>query len=126
HGIDRGKSDSYSAYAFRELILTYIQVVYNLCQMFTKVSYLALYLRIAPTVRFRIILYISMASVSILGIVNTIVSMVICIPFTKNWNPDIPGRCINSSSFFISSSALNMVFDFVIFILPIHVIWGLQ
>ncbi|KAH6704290.1 hypothetical protein BKA61DRAFT_186164 [Leptodontidium sp. MPI-SDFR-AT-0119] len=94
--------------------------------MFIKLSYLALYLRLAPHIRFRVILYILMASVSVLGIANGTVSMVTCIPRAKIWNPEISGSCININAFYVSTSTLNMVFDLVIFILPIPIVWELQ
>ncbi|KAH6696669.1 hypothetical protein BKA61DRAFT_247692 [Leptodontidium sp. MPI-SDFR-AT-0119] len=107
-------------------IMASIGLVYNLCHMFIKLSYLALYLRLTPHTRFRVILYILMVSVSVLGIINASISVVVCIPFTKVWNPEVAGRCINANAFYIATSTLNMVFDLAIFILPIPIVWEMQ
>lgn len=67
-----------------------------------------------------------MVSVSVLGIINASISVVVCIPFTKVWNPEVAGRCINANAFYIATSTLNMVFDLAIFILPIPIVWEMQ
>ena len=95
--------------------------------MFIKLSYLAFYFRLGgTTANFRVILYISIVVVTAFGIATSIISMTLCIPFTKLWDPDIPGRCININCYYIIATTLNMVFDFVIFILPIPILWGIK
>ncbi|KAN0089257.1 hypothetical protein V8E51_019517 [Hyaloscypha variabilis] len=99
---------------------------YGLCQMFIKLSYLALYLRLAPDTTYRIILYGLVVLVTLFGISTSIASMLLCIPFKKAWQPDIPGTCIKVYPFYISFTALNMVFDLAIFILPIPILLRLH
>ncbi|KAH8586136.1 hypothetical protein B0O99DRAFT_748537 [Bisporella sp. PMI_857] len=97
-----------------------------LCQMFIRLSYLTFYLRLAVTKNFRVILYISIVLVSGFGIATSIVSMTLCIPFTKLWNPHVPGHCVNIKAYYIAVPALNMIFDIAIFILPIPLLWALK
>jgi len=52
--------------------------------------------------------------------------MTLCLPFEKLWTPAIPGHCINIKAFWTANPALNIVFDIVIFILPIPLLWGLK
>lgn len=49
-----------------------------------------------------------------------------CVPREKIWNPPINGQCINIQSTLISSSAINIVSDITILILPLLIIWKLQ
>jgi hypothetical protein len=69
-----------------------------------------------------------MALVSCYGITCSIVSVLSCIPFSKFWVPDTPGSCIGIglAAFPIAAAVLCMVFDAVIFSLPIPVLWGLK
>jgi hypothetical protein len=49
-----------------------------------------------------------------------------CIPREKLWNSALPGRCISSNGSLIASSALNMVSDVTMLLLPLMVIIRLQ
>jgi hypothetical protein len=73
-----------------------------------------------------VILYISMAIVTAFGIATSIVCMVLCMPWAKLWDPDTSGHCLDVKSYYISASALNVVFDTAIFILPIPILWSLK
>lgn len=55
-----------------------------------------------------------------------VVELTACSPFEKNWNPLIPGKCLNTIAVSVAISAINLPFDVVIFLLPQRVIWGLQ
>ncbi|KAH7116385.1 hypothetical protein EDB81DRAFT_892544 [Dactylonectria macrodidyma] len=101
-------------------------LIYGLCQMFIKLSYLSLYLRIAPHKTYRLALYVSMALVFAFGIATSVVSMLLCLPFEKLWQPDIPGHCIDVNTFYMFSTATNIVFDIAIYIMPLHILWSLN
>ncbi|KAH8701444.1 hypothetical protein GQ44DRAFT_732872 [Phaeosphaeriaceae sp. PMI808] len=103
-----------------------MQLFNSLGLMFTRLSYLALYLRLAATKKFRVVLYISIALVSAYGIATAIVCMTLCVPFEKLWTPTIPGHCINIKAFWTANPALGIVFDIAIFVLPIPLLWGLK
>ncbi|KAH7357488.1 hypothetical protein BKA66DRAFT_538275, partial [Pyrenochaeta sp. MPI-SDFR-AT-0127] len=94
--------------------------------MFTRLSYLAFYLRFAVTKKFRIVVHISVALVSTFGFATAIVSMTPCLPFEKLWTPGIPGRCINIKAYWTANPALNVIFDIGIFVLPIPLLWALK
>ncbi|KAI0828783.1 hypothetical protein F5Y06DRAFT_290905 [Hypoxylon sp. FL0890] len=55
-----------------------------------------------------------------------ILELAACSPFERNWNPLVPGKCINTVGVAVGISAVNLAFDVVIFLLPQKVIWGLQ
>ncbi|KAI0431112.1 hypothetical protein F5Y09DRAFT_305966 [Xylaria sp. FL1042] len=49
-----------------------------------------------------------------------------CIPREKIWNPTVKGQCINVDAALISSSAINILSDITILILPLAAIRSLQ
>ena len=49
-----------------------------------------------------------------------------CVPREKIWNPGLPGSCTNSAAAELSSAALNVVLDLVLFLIPVTQIWKLQ
>ncbi|KAH7394803.1 hypothetical protein BKA66DRAFT_403470, partial [Pyrenochaeta sp. MPI-SDFR-AT-0127] len=89
-------------------------------------SYLVFYLRFAVTKKFRIVLYIWVLLVSAFGITTAVVSFIPCLPFEKLWTPSMPGHCINIKAYWTANPALNIVFDIVIFVLPIPILWDLK
>ncbi|KAH7398120.1 hypothetical protein BKA64DRAFT_708780 [Cadophora sp. MPI-SDFR-AT-0126] len=99
---------------------------YNICQMFIKLSYLALYLRLSPNKTFRLILYTTMALVCCYGIPAATISMLQCRPLAKLWSPHMPGSCIDIGAFHISITVINMVLDMTVFVLPIPVLWAIK
>jgi hypothetical protein len=108
------------------LALTSEQLIYGLCQMFIKLSYLTLYLRIAPHKTYRLALYVSMVLVFAVGISTSLVPMLLCLPFEKLWQPDIPGQCIDINTFYMFNTTTNIVFNIAIYIMPIQILWHLN
>ncbi|KAH9203651.1 hypothetical protein DL95DRAFT_472186 [Leptodontidium sp. 2 PMI_412] len=108
----------------RTMVLT--GLFYNICQMFIKLSYLALYLRLSPNKTFRLILYITMVLVCCYAIPAATINMLQCRPLAKLWSPHMPGSCIDIAAFHISITVINMVLDMVVFVLPIPVLWGIK
>lgn len=49
-----------------------------------------------------------------------------CTPVEKAWNPVLDGTCFNTVVNFIVTTALNIVSDFMILLLPLWAIWHLQ
>ncbi|KAI1740020.1 hypothetical protein F4680DRAFT_448630 [Xylaria scruposa] len=49
-----------------------------------------------------------------------------CIPREKIWNPKLPGRCIDNDAALIASSAINILSDVTILLLPLAAIRHLQ
>ncbi|KAH7312078.1 hypothetical protein BKA65DRAFT_542940 [Rhexocercosporidium sp. MPI-PUGE-AT-0058] len=99
---------------------------YYICQMFIKLSYLAFYLRLSPSKKFRAIVYIFMVLVSAYAIGSSVASCLMCVPLSKLWHPDAPGTCFDIAAYQLSATAINMVFDIVVFVLPIPVFWSLK
>lgn len=55
-----------------------------------------------------------------------LVDMLQCVPVTKVFYPDAPGSCINDSEFFISTTALIIVTDLMVLIIPMWIVARLQ
>ena len=49
-----------------------------------------------------------------------------CRPRAKLQNPKIPGVCINGSASILATSAINIVSDFSIILLPVYAVWKLK
>ncbi|KAI0105972.1 hypothetical protein F4814DRAFT_455611 [Daldinia grandis] len=52
--------------------------------------------------------------------------MVACVPRERIWNTQVEGRCIDTQASIIATSAINVVSDLTIFIIPMLGIWKLQ
>lgn len=49
-----------------------------------------------------------------------------CVPREKLWNPKLPGQCVSSTGILIASSALNVLSDLTMLLLPLVVVMRLQ
>ncbi|KAI6084203.1 hypothetical protein F4821DRAFT_271255 [Hypoxylon rubiginosum] len=49
-----------------------------------------------------------------------------CIPARGIWDKTIPAKCFDSKSMLIVAAAVNVVFNFIILLLPQRIIWHLQ
>ena len=49
-----------------------------------------------------------------------------CDPREKNWEPDLPGKCINTSALGLASALWNVISDILIWILPLYAVWRLK
>lgn len=47
-----------------------------------------------------------------------------CHPIEFAWNKAIDGKCVNQTPIFYSHAGINIVTDFVIYILPMKMLWG--
>ncbi|KAL9593971.1 MAG: hypothetical protein Q9179_005614 [Wetmoreana sp. 5 TL-2023] len=100
--------------------------MYHTSTTFAKYSILAFYHRIFPVPHFRRILYIIAAVVTCFLVSGDLVCLFQCIPVHSFWDVDVPGYCINIDRFFIGIGSVNVVLDFIIFILPIPLLWRLR
>lgn len=49
-----------------------------------------------------------------------------CSPISKFWHPTSPGHCLDLVKAATGYASLNVASDFIIFVLPLPVIWQLQ
>jgi hypothetical protein len=77
--------------------------------------------------RFRLPAYVLMGITASYGISFTVTTLAACIPFEANWDklshPDY--RCINTSHFYVSQTAIGAVLDISVLLLPVPFVWQL-
>jgi hypothetical protein len=93
---------------------------------FTKVSILLLYLRILGHQHSRYAAYVIMGVVVLTNIWTLVTVVTACIPLQAFWDRTIEGaRCLPQVYFF-ANTGLHMATDFLIFLLPMPVIFKLK
>ncbi|EMC99066.1 hypothetical protein BAUCODRAFT_389608 [Baudoinia panamericana UAMH 10762] len=102
------------------------QIFYKLLGGFTKLTFCFLYLRIFNQKSFHW-LVITVAAISGAGSIAFALGTVFqCTPVNRAWDRTIPGHCTSNTEFWYTHAAFNILFDIVIFILPIPLIQGLK
>ncbi|KAK1999627.1 integral membrane protein [Colletotrichum falcatum] len=90
-----------------------------------KMSLLFSYLRFFPDGRYRIGTIIVAVACTMAHIAFVLVFVFLCTPIEKQYDPSIPddvGSCVDSVAFYLTLSALTIVFDVLIMFLPFPVI----
>lgn len=59
-------------------------------------------------------------------IMTVLIGFLICRPVAKNWDPTVVGSCGNRVAGYTAVSAVNVVIDCLIFILPLPMIFKLH
>ncbi|TEY59728.1 hypothetical protein BOTCAL_0187g00020 [Botryotinia calthae] len=93
-----------------------------------KVSLCLSYLRILskgqPT--YRLLIWIVMVLCILGHTVGTLVLMFNCHPIQKSWMPTTPGSCLPTGPLFYGLAITTIIFDVIIFFLPIPFLYGLR
>ncbi|KAK5695782.1 hypothetical protein LTR97_008202 [Elasticomyces elasticus] len=108
--------------------------IYCLAILGFKVSLLASYLRLAGFNRtYRQVLYVVIALVVINQLIYTFLLSFACRPIVsytlcqaKQWNPALPGTCINQLPTYFGLGGSSLGFDVLIILLPFPILWRLQ
>jgi hypothetical protein len=101
--------------------------LYGASTLCSKLSILLFFLHLSPYNKFKALLYITFAFTTIYGLVAVF-------QFSLSWRPipkerDLiiaPGSCAAPISACVVLSAINMGIDFVLFLLPIAMVWNVQ
>ena len=92
-----------------------------------KVSLLGGYLRVAGFNRtYARILYFVLAMVIISQLIFTCLLSFACRPIAKQWNPSIPGTCIDVLPTYFALGGTSLAWDVLIIILPFPILRRLQ
>ncbi|KAK2666507.1 hypothetical protein RAB80_018164 [Fusarium oxysporum f. sp. vasinfectum] len=103
------------------------QALYCVSMMFTKLSLLAVYLRISPSRRFRAVVCLLMAIVAGYSFSAVLVAIFQCHPIEMAWDITISdGSCIDRMAYFIATLALNVATDLFMLALPIPMLWNVK
>jgi hypothetical protein len=102
------------------------QIFYVVVQSLAKFSILLLYLRIFLNKRFRLVTKIAIGWMTCHTIAFVIVVALQCLPVDSVWDTAVPGKCINSQAFVYSAAGCSILEDFVVMLLPIWELKGLN
>ncbi|KAL8896387.1 MAG: hypothetical protein Q9192_003123 [Flavoplaca navasiana] len=76
--------------------------------------------------RFRLIAWVWIGIVLAFGVGVVLQTFLLCRPLAKTWNPALPGRCGSLVGAVIGTSAVNVMVDIGIILLPMPMVWNLQ
>ena len=91
-----------------------------------KISILFLYIELFSSRASRLTAYaiITLVGTFFLGFLLAIFLQ--CFPFSMNWLKNEPGHCGNLKAESRAGAFINVIFDIMITIFPVPIIWGLQ
>lgn len=102
------------------------QILYMPIVQTVKMSVLMFYLRLSPDRKFRILVFTVMSMCSILAVSWVLVVLFGCNPIPKSWSFWMVGTCYDHTSFYRATGIINIILDFVLFLLPYQVLKKLQ
>jgi len=101
------------------------EVVYNLAQIMTKLSFLLQYRRIFQDAFTRRVSLGMMVFLAIWGVAQEFLLAFACTPIADLY-PDRQGRCLQTDVIWHLTSVMNIVTDFLVFLIPIPAVKHLQ
>ena len=101
-------------------------LAYNASLAFFKYALLLLYVRIFPSRWLKVISWCLGLLITIWMITIEFMSIFRCDPLTRAWMRSMPGSCISLKALFLSQSIPTILFDLVILVLPIPLVWEVQ
>ena len=93
-------------------------VIYNASQIITKISFLLQYRRIFTEGRTRVVCFWFLVFLILWGLVNEVLAVLGCVPLMYIV-PSMKGKCLDVLLTFYLTSIMNIVTDFLVFILPV-------
>ncbi|KAI0474344.1 GPCR, PTH11-type [Xylaria cf. heliscus] len=102
------------------------QILYAVGLGFIKLSIARTFQRIYFTHKFKIAAYIGMGAVVAWVLQTVFIGSLICQPVELNWNPDVRGHCGNEKAAFTSVSAVDILTDIYLLLLPMRPLYYLQ
>lgn len=102
------------------------QLVYFLTLWVCRVSGLAFYARLNPLPRFRFYINCSIAFVTAVWVAQTLVIGLQCIPLQALWDQTVHGKCLTTTTVFLSTSILTIICDSLMLLLPLSIVHKLQ
>lgn len=100
--------------------------MYSIALFLTKVSILLLYLRLFPHDGFVKACWIIIAVMGTFLFWTIFGFMFMCTPVNYFWDRSIEGHCFNPEWVYFTNAPFNIVTDFVLFGLPMPILWELQ
>ncbi|KAL9597906.1 MAG: hypothetical protein Q9219_004859 [cf. Caloplaca sp. 3 TL-2023] len=114
------------------ILLTHFQwgaasvVIYVPAVGLAKVAILLFYLRLNPERGFRTAVYVSLLLTTSYVLALSFAILFECSPVAKFWNPLLEGECVDSTKLYLANAILNVIFDFVVLLVPVPMLRKLQ
>lgn len=98
-----------------------------MCNGFTKLSLLIVYLRLSPQTWFRVAAWFSIVIVILYTCVITLLMLFRCHPVRRAFDPKIQtGHCLDAGILYMATAVSNILTDVMIFLLPSPMILKLR
>ncbi|KAI5460206.1 hypothetical protein BGZ63DRAFT_415562 [Mariannaea sp. PMI_226] len=109
-------------------VITYITApVYQLCNSFTKLSLLYIYLQLSPQKWFRIAVWTIIGLVAAYTTIIVLLMLFHCSPVRKAFDFTIlTGSCMDAGALYIATAVSNIITDVILFVLPIPMVYNLR
>ena len=104
----------------------YTILFYTLSLCFTKISILCLYLHVFTYQWVRRAGQVILGIVIVTNIYSVIAIFLACVPLQAYWDYRVPSTYCHRQSIWWSNTGLHMATDFLIFLLPMPVVWRLK
>ncbi|KUI74132.1 hypothetical protein VM1G_09678 [Cytospora mali] len=103
------------------------QLLYNPILALVKNGMLLFFLRVGGTINIlrRFIIALIVLNTTMM-VAIFVADMLQCIPVKKTFHPEIEGTCIQTIHFFVATSALTILTDILVMIIPTWITWNLQ
>lgn len=106
---------------------SWFTIIFYTCSLsLSKVSVVLLYLRTLTYDWTRKVLLGFMAIVIITGIINLILDFTACIPLNAFWDGSVQATYCHSDTIYYALIGLQIATDFLIFLLPLPVVWSIR
>lgn len=101
-------------------------MLYKLVLCLTKISFLAFYLRIFPTKKFRYVCYVTIGVIASGVFAFVMATIFQCVPVAGSWDKSLPKSCIDNSWFRWWWAGFNTATDLWVFLLPMPLLARLK
>lgn len=101
--------------------------VYQLCNGFTKLSLLCIYLQLSPQRCFRLATWLSIVLVALYTVVIAVIMLFHCSPVRKAFDLRIQtGACLDAGILYMATAVSNILTDVMLFLLPTPMVLRLE
>jgi hypothetical protein len=94
--------------------------------MFTKLSILYQYLRIAVAKPIRLVCWILMGFTVANALQTFLTGIWGCVPVSRFWNTSEEGHCLNKSAVWFANAGINIIQDIALIVIPMFLIKDLM
>lgn len=122
----RGRVPTSSAADIPLQLLYADNIVYTCCTASVKMSIVLLFRRIFVTRSFKHITAVLLVILSMWWMAVLLTQIFSCTPVDASWIPPKAETCVDTLMFYNAVTISNVIFDFILLILPMPVVWKLH